>query len=328
PSLRWITRAEIAFGGPSEMSSIATSLPRPSYSGPPQKRESSVRVPPTVRMSPFTAASETPTTTTASSSTPIATSGSPSAGVSVESGGASRAAASAGSARMARSRSGAPAITCAAIGSPPATTTWTSCNGISFPAGEGRATACSVVTASACPSKVPVPCVTLSVMAVPPSAGTETLPLASITVECSLSATDVRAPTGARRARARILNREDFAGSPEMYVQFLPAPGFRVTGAEDGIAALRSIGSAIPGLVVLDVALPKLDGLSVLRRLRSDPRFASLPVLTLSASLGADYQRIAMAAGGDAGSDADVATQRWQQRRSPHGRPAAVRSAR
>src|SRR2546426_548921 len=101
-------------------------------------------------------------------------------------------------------------------------------------------------------------------------------------------------------AAARILIVEDFADSRDMYVEFLQAQGFQVAAAEDGIAALRSIEAAIPDLVVLDVALPKLDGLSVLRRLRADPRFASLPVLTLSASLGADYQRIAMEAGATA----------------------------
>jgi CheY-like chemotaxis protein len=99
---------------------------------------------------------------------------------------------------------------------------------------------------------------------------------------------------------ARILIVEDFADSRDMYVEFLEAHGFRAVGVEDGIAALRSIEDAVPDLVVLDVALPKLDGLSVLRRLRSDPRFARLPVLTLSASLGLDYREIAMGAGATA----------------------------
>jgi two-component system chemotaxis response regulator CheY len=85
-----------------------------------------------------------------------------------------------------------------------------------------------------------------------------------------------------------------------MYMEFLLAHGFEVTGAEDGVAALESIEEHPPDVVVLDIALPKLDGLSVLRRLREDPRFAALPVLTLSASLGADYQRVAIAAGATA----------------------------
>ncbi len=95
----------------------------------------------------------------------------------------------------------------------------------------------------------------------------------------------------------RILIVEDFADSREMYMEFLSAQGFEVSGAEDGLAALRALDAAPFDAVVLDIALPKLDGLSVLRRLRADPRFTTLPVLTLSASLGADYHHIATAAG-------------------------------
>jgi CheY-like chemotaxis protein len=96
---------------------------------------------------------------------------------------------------------------------------------------------------------------------------------------------------------ARILIVEDFPDSRDMYVEFLSAKGFDVSAAEDGVEALHSIERTSPDVVVLDIALPRLDGLSVLRRLRADQRYASLPVLTLSASLGADYQRLAMAAG-------------------------------
>jgi len=99
------------------------------------------------------------------------------------------------------------------------------------------------------------------------------------------------------RAAPRVLIVEDFADSREMYLEFLAAQGFDVTGAEDGLAALRMIEASPFDAVVLDIALPKLDGLSLLRRLRADPRFATLPVLTLSASLGVDYQQAALEAG-------------------------------
>jgi len=98
-------------------------------------------------------------------------------------------------------------------------------------------------------------------------------------------------------AAPRVLIVEDFADSREMYLEFLAAQGFDVAGAEDGLAALGMIEAGPFDAVVLDIALPKLDGLSLLRRLRADPRFATLPVLTLSASLGVDYQRTAMEAG-------------------------------
>ncbi|HYS09137.1 MAG TPA: response regulator transcription factor [Myxococcales bacterium] len=105
---------------------------------------------------------------------------------------------------------------------------------------------------------------------------------------------------GSPMTAARILIVEDFADSREMYIEFLAAQGFEVSGAEDGLAALSALETAPFDAVVLDIALPKLDGLSVLRQLRADPRFVALPVLTLSASLGADYHRIAMAAGATA----------------------------
>lgn len=95
----------------------------------------------------------------------------------------------------------------------------------------------------------------------------------------------------------RILIVEDFADSRDMYIEFLTAHGYQVTGAEDGLEALRLVETIPPDLVVLDVALPKMDGFSVLRRLRADPRFARTPVLTLSASVANDYRLQAMRAG-------------------------------
>jgi DNA-binding response OmpR family regulator len=99
------------------------------------------------------------------------------------------------------------------------------------------------------------------------------------------------------RGARRILIVEDFADSRDMYVEFLAAHGYEVSGAEDGLEALRLADETRPDLVVLDVALPKLDGFSVLRRLRADPRFAQTPVITLSASVANDYRQQALEAG-------------------------------
>jgi len=57
--------------------------------------------------------------------------------------------------------------------------------------------------------------------------------------------------------------------------------GYRVTTASDGVAALEAISESVPDAVLLDVMMPRMDGLTVLRRLRSvNP---SLPVLLLTA---------------------------------------------
>jgi CheY-like chemotaxis protein len=63
--------------------------------------------------------------------------------------------------------------------------------------------------------------------------------------------------------------------------------GFTVETAVDGEEALRAIqgeGGAAPDLILLDLLMPKVTGLEVLRTLRGDPGTRDLPVLVLSNS--------------------------------------------
>jgi CheY-like chemotaxis protein len=59
--------------------------------------------------------------------------------------------------------------------------------------------------------------------------------------------------------------------------------GAATVGAGDGREALRRIADARPSLVVLDVMMPHLSGLEVLRLLKSDSRLREVPVVVLSA---------------------------------------------
>ena len=59
------------------------------------------------------------------------------------------------------------------------------------------------------------------------------------------------------------------------------AEGYRVEAVADGGAALASVERAVPDLLVLDVAMPGLDGLAVCRRLRD--RGLAVPILLLTA---------------------------------------------
>ena len=60
--------------------------------------------------------------------------------------------------------------------------------------------------------------------------------------------------------------------------------GFTVLSAPDGEAALEIIRGELPGLVLLDLLMPRMSGLELLRRLRADERTRTLPVLVLSNS--------------------------------------------
>ena len=60
--------------------------------------------------------------------------------------------------------------------------------------------------------------------------------------------------------------------------------GFTVLTAPDGEAALELIRAELPGLVLLDLLMPRMSGLELLRRLRSEERTHALPVLVISNS--------------------------------------------
>ncbi len=58
--------------------------------------------------------------------------------------------------------------------------------------------------------------------------------------------------------------------------------GFDLLTAGDGEAAFESIVRNSPDLVLLDIILPKMDGMTLLKKLRADARFAQLPVIMLT----------------------------------------------
>lgn len=62
----------------------------------------------------------------------------------------------------------------------------------------------------------------------------------------------------------------------------LQMAGYRTTTAGDGCTALTVVSEAQPDLVVLDIAMPGLDGLSVCYRMHAEPSTAEIPVIMLS----------------------------------------------
>ena len=83
---------------------------------------------------------------------------------------------------------------------------------------------------------------------------------------------------------ARILLVEDDRYLRRACETALRQRGFAVSSAVDGAAALDAIASELPDLVLLDLLMPKVTGLEVLRSLRSRPETRALPVLILSNS--------------------------------------------
>jgi CheY-like chemotaxis protein len=80
----------------------------------------------------------------------------------------------------------------------------------------------------------------------------------------------------------RVLFVEDDALVAQMYRLKLELDGYVVDIAADGLAALEKARAVQPDIIFLDIRLPKLDGLSVLERLREDPAIQRTPVVILS----------------------------------------------
>jgi len=80
----------------------------------------------------------------------------------------------------------------------------------------------------------------------------------------------------------KVLFVEDDALVAQMYRLKLELDGYSVEIASDGVAALEKARSMRPDIIFLDIRLPKLDGLSVLERLRADPDTEHTPVVILS----------------------------------------------
>lgn len=78
---------------------------------------------------------------------------------------------------------------------------------------------------------------------------------------------------------------EDDDALRRMLEQFLVFEGFRVLTAAHGAEALRSLNGTIPSLVVLDLALPWVNGLEVLAIMRADPRLRQVPVLVVTGTM-------------------------------------------
>lgn len=81
----------------------------------------------------------------------------------------------------------------------------------------------------------------------------------------------------------RILAVDDEESIVRLLQIRLQAQGYEVSPAHDGETALQQVEECPPDLILLDVMMPRIDGFEVLRRLKSRPETASIPVIMLTA---------------------------------------------
>jgi CheY-like chemotaxis protein len=88
------------------------------------------------------------------------------------------------------------------------------------------------------------------------------------------------------QGRQRVLVIEDDPDTQELLGVALQERGFEVALAKDGATGLAMAWEQQPGLILLDLRLPGMDGFSVLQALKQEPATAAIPVITMTASEG------------------------------------------
>jgi two-component system cell cycle response regulator DivK len=90
-----------------------------------------------------------------------------------------------------------------------------------------------------------------------------------------------------------ILIAEDNPTNRELLRELLEIRGYTVAEARDGQEALAMVEQTPPDILLLDIGMPQLDGFGVVRKLRENPRFASLPVVAVTAyAMQGDREKI------------------------------------
>jgi CheY-like chemotaxis protein len=107
-------------------------------------------------------------------------------------------------------------------------------------------------------------------------------------------------PIGYRGARRRVLIADDVTENRALLVALLSALDFQVTEVENGWQALQEIARSRPDLVLVDLAMPILDGWETIRGLRRSADSAAVPIIATSASATAEVEASSLAAGANA----------------------------
>jgi two-component system cell cycle response regulator DivK len=97
-----------------------------------------------------------------------------------------------------------------------------------------------------------------------------------------------------------VLVVEDYQDAREMYAAYLQFSGYRVAEATNGMEAIEKTIELLPDIILMDLALPRMDGWEATRRLKMDERTKHIPIVALTGHALAGHAEGARLAGCDA----------------------------
>jgi DNA-binding response OmpR family regulator len=99
------------------------------------------------------------------------------------------------------------------------------------------------------------------------------------------------------QAQKTVMIIEDEADAAEMFAEMMRVNGFRVIKMFSSAPAISMISQEKPDLIILDMMMPDISGLEVLRYMRRDPNLEKIPVIIVSAKSMPNDIKIGMEAG-------------------------------
>jgi CheY-like chemotaxis protein len=99
-------------------------------------------------------------------------------------------------------------------------------------------------------------------------------------------------------ATTRVLLVDDDDDFREMLRYCLAGESFEVETAVDGLDALRKLDGPAPNVVLLDLRMPRMNGLELIGAMKRQPALAAIPVIILTGDLGAAREALAAGAAG------------------------------
>ncbi|HEX9530744.1 MAG TPA: response regulator, partial [Acidimicrobiales bacterium] len=111
---------------------------------------------------------------------------------------------------------------------------------------------------------------------------------------------DLRGAAASETSSAAVLVVDDAPSVLAMQHAMLSRAGYRVLTAADGQEALAALRSTAIDLVITDLEMPRMDGIELVRAIRSDPGLTETGVIVLTAHGSEDHRRAGMEAGADA----------------------------
>ena len=84
---------------------------------------------------------------------------------------------------------------------------------------------------------------------------------------------------------------EDDSNIREIELYALKSTGFKARGFDNGKSLLEALKTELPDLIILDIMLPEIDGISLLKKLKSSPETKEIPIIMATAK-GMEYDKI------------------------------------